>query len=59
MDKHSAMARLIGLRREHEVSLFDMPLKELVNKDVYVGGKCIRHDVIVSLIAVVCYMRPA
>ena len=57
MDKHSAMARLIGLRREHEVSFFDMTLKELVNKVLFVGDKCIRHDVIVRLIAVECYMR--
>lgn len=57
MGNHEPGPRLIEVRKEHEVSFFDMYLKELVNKVLFVGDKCIRHDIIIRLMAVECYMR--
>jgi hypothetical protein len=40
------------VRKEHDVSFSEMPLRELLKKALFVDGQCIRRDVIVRFMAV-------
>ncbi len=47
--------RLSIVRKDRDVSFYEMPLKELIGKTLFLDGNCIRHDVIVRFMAVEHY----